>query len=83
MFDIEELNAFKYRIDRYNIYHVYFYDIDDCINRLFLGGNIIEEWFYKEKKIILINETKVDVIKLLNKYKKELPWTLDLESLYL
>lgn len=83
MFDIDELIAFKYRIDKYDIYHVYFYDLDDIMNRLFLSGNYVQKWFYKEHSIMLIDETQDNVIKLLNLHKKELPWTLDLESLYI
>jgi hypothetical protein len=83
MFDIDELEVFKYRIDQYNIYHVYFYDLDNRINRLFLGGNYVQKWFYKEHSIVLIDKLQEDVIKLLNLHKKELPWTLDLESLYI
>lgn len=82
MVDIDELEVFKYRIDQYNIYHVYFYDLEDRINRLFLGGNYVEKWFYKEHSILLVDRPKNEVVRLLNLHKKELPWTLDLDSLY-
>lgn len=82
MVDIDELEVFKYRIDQYNIYHVYFYDLEDRINRLFLGGNYVGKWFYKEHSILLVDRPKNEVVRLLNLHKKELPWTLDLDSLY-
>ena len=82
MVDIDELEVFKYRIDQYNIYHVYFYDLYERINRLFLVGNYVEKWFYKEHSILLVDRPKNEVVRLLNLHKKELPWTLDLDSLY-
>jgi len=82
MFDIDELDVFKYRVDQYNIYHIYFYDLNDCINRLFLSGNYVQKWFFKEHSLVLIDEPEKEVIRLLNLYKKELPWTLDLDSLF-
>ena len=80
--NIEELDPFKFRVDQYNIYHVYFYDDEGRINRYFLGGNKMQEWFYKNLSIKIIDKNKEEIIKLFREHKKSLKWTLDLDSLY-
>ncbi len=42
----------------------------------------MEEWFFKNLSIKIIDKNKEEVIKLFKEHKESLKWTLDLESLY-
>lgn len=47
-----------------------------------LGGNKMEEWFFKKSSIKIIDMKKEEIIKLFKEHKDSLKWTLYLESLY-
>lgn len=81
--DFEDLVVTNYRIDKYNIYHVYFLCVTSGERfRYFLGGNSFEKWCYDKHKIVVIDVDKKGTLKILNDFKRELKFTLDIDSLY-
>ena len=79
---LKDLIPIDYRIDQYNIYHVYFKDSDGNRYRYFLSGDLFQQWCYKNLDLFIIDYPHTEVINILQKHCAEFPFTLDLDSLY-
>lgn len=80
---INELVINRYKVDKYNIYHVYFFDDGNGETfRYFLSGEEFQKWCYDELGLIIIDCNEKETVKILNENKLKFNFTLDLESLY-
>ena len=80
--NINDLNVIDYRVDKYNIYHVYFLDTDDNRYRYFLSGNEFEKWVFHNLNKLIPDLLKESVLEILQTNKHNFNFTLDLDSLY-
>jgi len=79
---IEESSIVDYRVDQYNIYHIYFLHDDGQRYRFFLSGQDFQRWCFENLDTKVMSLGKFETKDILNKYKENFMFTLDLDSLY-
>ena len=80
--NIEDLTVIDYKVDKYHIYHVYFLDDEDTRQRYFLSGGEFEKWCFTHLQKMVIDLDKETVLKILEDYKRNFHFTLQIEMLY-